>query len=110
MAARLSPAMLGDDALIEQDVKAGKLALMEWGGSLLTVIEKRGPLMVICCAAGGNLAAYLNSLYRLAKRNDCRVIQFHSKRKGLARMAKRFNPVQVGRDEHNQIIYQIGVR
>jgi hypothetical protein len=102
--------MFGDDEAIERDVKSGAVSLFEWNGSLLTVIEKRGPEMVICCCIGKGVALHLSEFYQMARRNHCDAILFHTRRRGLARIGRKYRPVAIGKDCHNQTIYKIEVR
>lgn len=105
----LKSSMLGDDAQIEKEVRAGRLALLLWGRTVLTVVERHGAELVICCAVGKGIAPYFSDFIELARRNRCSSIRFHSQRPGLARMAAKFKPVVIGHDHHGQTIYRVAV-
>lgn len=101
---------MGSDAgLIQQDVKAGRLLALSWGGELFTITEIQGKAFVLCCMAGRNFGRYINHIYHWAKTAGCQSIRFHSSRRGLVRMAKHYNFKSVGTDEQGQTVYQCEV-
>ncbi len=98
----LNPAFVDDAELITSQIKSGAVDLLSVGNAFfVTRLEDKE--LVIVALAGENLAVAASEIFNAAQKVGCQSIRFHTKRKGLARMLKAFQPNYV------ETVYRIEV-
>jgi hypothetical protein len=95
----LAPAFLADADVIKNQLSSGVAELFKVHSAFF-VTRLENTELVIVALAGENLALAAQVIFDSAKAVGCQSIRIHTKRKGLARMLKKFKP------EHVETVYR----
>jgi hypothetical protein len=89
----LKPVLNGLDEYYKQEIENGKseLYFIENNTWLITRIEYEPKTLVVSCIRGKNIIEISEYIYKAAKLINCVRIEFHTKRKGLVKMLKKWN-------------------
>lgn len=93
--AGLSETFGHDYELIVQGVNAGALELWKlWDGEAWMVTRMEAGVLTCCCYQGSNVRDAMQHMVDDSKRLGLKAVVFFTKRPGLARLLREFNPTQ----------------